>query len=532
MRKITMIVADDEPVIVNGLKLIIDWDSLGVEIIGEALDGQELLRLLREKEPDLIVSDICMPGLSGIDVLREIRNSDCPSKVIFISAYKEFAYAQDALKYGALNYLVKPVDTAALEQVVQDAVAAIRNESLEERNRGKLEYLERNVHARTMEELLDRLTDGDEGAIPELERIGLFQADRQLAICVAEWGRVSPEEGRWQERERKLIDFAVANIMGEIVRSIPGSTFFRKKEAFCCLLAVEDLDQAVQLANNARDSVKSYLKIDLAVGVGGLMPNARKAVASYRQALAALERAYFIGPGQILSYNSVQEQSGKHQSTEQQAKLLQAMITATPDLELFSTVSELLDALRLTSAGSKHAALAGFYSTLMLLRQELNSMGITLELLEDFAHSFLQKMSGIATLPEMESCFRELLEDITQQLKAKLGSREIMQIKQVKEYIESHYAENITLEKISGLLYMNSSYFSTFFKKHTGENYKQYLTEVRMRQARRLLLQSELMIYEVAEQVGYNNARLFSEIFRKHFGMIPQEYRQAKGRLE
>ncbi|QUL53418.1 response regulator [Paenibacillus tritici] len=531
MRKITMIVADDEPVIVNGLKLIIDWDSLGVEIIGEAMDGQELLRLLREKEPDLIVSDICMPGLSGIDVLREIRKSDSPSKVIFISAYKEFAYAQDALKYGALNYLVKPVDTAALEQVVQDAVAVIRNDSMEERNRGKLEYLERNVRVRTTEELLDRLTDGDEGAIPELERIGQFWADRQHAVCVAEWGRVSPEEGRWQERERKLIDFAVANIMGEIVRGIPGSAFFRKKDAFCCLLAVDELDQAVQLANNIRDSVKSYLKIDLAIGIGRLMPNGRDAVASYRQAQAALERAYFIGQGQVLSHNSLQEQSGEYQATAHQAKLLQAMLTASPDAELSSTVSELLDTLRLTSAGSKHAALTGFYSTLMLLRQELNGMGVTLELLEEYAHSFLQRMSGIATLPEMESCFHESLEEIQRQLKTKLGSREIIQIKQVKDYIESHYAENITLDKISGLLYMNSSYFSTFFKKHTGENYKQYLTDVRMKHARRLLLQSELMIYEVAEQVGYSNARLFSEIFRKHFGMIPHEYRQTKGKL-
>lgn len=527
-----MILADDEPVIVNGLKLIIDWDSLGVEIVGEALDGRELQRLLHDKQPDLIVSDICMPGLSGIDVLREVKASSLSSKIIFISAYKEFVYAQDAVKYGAIDYLVKPVDTEALEQVIQHAVAMIRNETIEENNRGKLEYLERNVRAKTIEEQMDRLTDGDEAAITELEQSGLVWTEGNLVVCVAEWGRVSPEEGRWQERERKLIDFAVANIMGEIVRDLPSSCFYRKKEAFCCLLAVDTIDEALQLVHNVRDSVKSYLKIDLSVGVGGLVREIKDAVTSYKQALAALERAYFSGPGQILSYPSVQEQSGEYGAAEIQGKLIRVMTTSVTDSERSVVVSELLESQQRSSAGNKHMAVSGFYSTLMLLRQELNDMGIVLELLEDAARTFIQTMSGFATLSEMENYFRDTLEDIQRQLKAKLGSRELQQIRQVKEYIESHYAETITLEKISGLIYMNSSYFSTFFKKHTGENYKQFLTEVRMKHARRLLLQSELMIYEVAEQVGYSNARLFSEIFRKHFGMLPQEYRQTKGQAE
>lgn len=531
MNKLKMILADDEPVILNGLKVIMDWEGLGVEIVGEAQDGQQLLQLIHEKQPDLIVSDICMPGLSGIDVLREMNAADKPGKVIFISAHKEFRFAQDALKYGALDYLVKPVDTAALEQVVQKAVAIIRDESLEEQNRGKLEHLERNVRAKTTEELLDRLTDGDRSVVAEIADIIEGRPDRGFAVCVAEWGRAALEQNRWQERERKLIDFAVTNIMSEIVRDMPGSFFFRKKEAFCCLLAIDELDQAVQTAHAIRDSVRDYLKIDLAVGIGGGVADIGEAVVSYKQAQEALERAYFIGPGQILAYPSVQEQPVRQQVTEVQDRLLQVMLAGWSDEELSAVMSELLNTVRQASAGSKHAVVSVLYSTLMRVRQELSSLGIAAETSEDSARMLLEKISGLETLPQVEACFSEALESIGHQLKAGMGGRELLQIKQVKDYIEKHYAENITLDKISGLIYMNSSYFSTFFKKHTGENYKQYLTEVRMKHARRLLLHSELMVYEVAEQVGYSNARLFSEMFRKHVGQTPQEFRLTKGKL-
>ncbi|MBW7453537.1 AraC family transcriptional regulator, partial [Paenibacillus sepulcri] len=103
--------------------------------------------------------------------------------------------------------------------------------------------------------------------------------------------------------------------------------------------------------------------------------------------------------------------------------------------------------------------------------------------------------------------------------------KEAAQLKQVREYIASHYAEEINLERMAALVYMNASYFSSFFKKHTGQNFKQYVTEIRMQHALRMLLQTDSMVYEVAERVGYNNARQFSDMFKKHYGKLPNEYR-------
>ena len=109
-RMIQAILADDEGIIVKGLKKLIDWERLGVEIVGEAGDGAEALELIQKKAPQLVVSDIAMPGLSGLEMLRQIGSQRMNTKVIFISGYQEFSYAQDAVRYGAVDYLLKPVE--------------------------------------------------------------------------------------------------------------------------------------------------------------------------------------------------------------------------------------------------------------------------------------------------------------------------------------------------------------------------------------------------------------------------------------
>lgn len=122
MKSIRVLLADDEPVILRGLKLI-SWEKLGLTIVGEASDGIELKQQIEDCDPDLIISDISMPGYTGIDIIREIHEAGRAVKVIFISAYQEFTYARQALQYGALDYLVKPVNKNQLEQVVSKAVS-------------------------------------------------------------------------------------------------------------------------------------------------------------------------------------------------------------------------------------------------------------------------------------------------------------------------------------------------------------------------------------------------------------------------
>lgn len=530
MNMIRMILADDEPVILRGLMMLINWEELGIEIAGMAYDGNELITLIDQCNPDLIVSDICMPGQSGIDVLKYVQASRRTPKVVFISAYKEFAYAQEALKYGALDYLVKPVNTNQLQQVIQKAVSLIRDETEEERKREKLQHLEQDSKDRSFEELLDRLTDGDEKVVYILEETLRLNCGKHATVCVGDYSRGVRGQVRWQKRERKLIDFAITNVMRESLKNIPNSLFFRKGDIFCYLILSEDLSLPIQVSKTVRDQVHSYLKLDMTIGVGGSVSSLEKTSVSFKQALEALDWAYFLSPGHVIPYDtSPVESTAQLHIEEMQSQLLDHLIGSD---DLYEPLSRLLLAVKQSAVGNKHTLVSGVYNMLISLRQELQALGVSLEPYDEDFRDLLKQISGFDTLQEVEAYVRKFITDMHPLVKNRLGNKEHVQIKRVKEYIDTNYATNITLDSIADLIYMNPSYFSTFFKKHTGQNYKQYLTEIRMKHARQMLLHSDLLIYEIAEKVGYNSARLFSDMFRKHYGQIPHEFRNSKGKAE
>lgn len=145
MKTIKLLLADDEPVILRGLKKLISWKELGITIVGEANDGKELRDLIRIHEPHLIISDISMPGGSGIDIISELNEQGFHAKVIFISAFQEFVYARQAIQLGALDYLVKPINKNQLEKVIAKAASILREESNGERNKEMLTYYEKRI---------------------------------------------------------------------------------------------------------------------------------------------------------------------------------------------------------------------------------------------------------------------------------------------------------------------------------------------------------------------------------------------------
>jgi two-component system response regulator YesN len=155
----------------------------------------------------------------------------------------------------------------------------------------------------------------------------------------------------------------------------------------------------------------------------------------------------------------------------------------------------------------------------------LAGFGVSLEQGEPEMQQHLNAMRSTRRYDELKDYVRNVAEQIFRRMESGSGGKEAQQLVTVKAYIENHYMENITLEGAASKIYMNPYYFSSFFKKHTQMNFKQYLTEIRMKEAVRLLLQTDLMVYEIAERVGYNNSRQFSDMFKKHFGKLPQEYK-------
>jgi two-component system response regulator YesN len=528
MRLIRVLLADDEPVILRGLKKLISWETLGLSIVGEANDGNELNQLIATCQPDLVISDISMPGCSGIDIIREIHQSKLPIKVIFISAYQEFSYAKQALQYGALDYVVKPVNKNQLEQVLSKAVSRILQESEGERNKEMLEIYEQKERKVTIEELLDRLTDGDKGTAVELNNMGIITVSSYVSICMLEIDEDTERSLRWEDRERKLVEFALHNIIKETVDDIRSGFIFRKGDRFGILLQHEFLIESTKLAVDLHSKINNYLKLKVSIGVGSAVEDISCAAKSFREALKALGTKYFVGVNRVITHEALRNKGEEQISTlaELQAELAMTL-TSQNESRISLLIQQILQSIRLFAGNSKNLAISSVCNTIMLLEQELLEFGITVDDTNHELYPMLEILNDYSTFDKVGEEFEQIVGRMYNQIASRLGNKEITQLSIIKKYIEENYSSNITLESIAARVFMNPYYFSSFFKKHTGENFKHYVTEVRMRHALQLLQQSDLMVYEIAERVGYNNARHFSDMFKKKYGKLPQEYKQS-----
>jgi two-component system response regulator YesN len=526
MRKIKVLLADDEPVILRGLRKLLHWHELGLEIVGEAYDGKELREMMDVTQPDLIISDISMPGYTGIDIIREIHETNRNIKVVFISAFRDFSYAQDALRYGAVEYLVKPVDKYQLEQAIQKVIRLIGDQSQRVREKEMAVRFELKKRNDSIEELLVRMTNGDKSASAQLKEMGLVSRSKYITVCFGELDGVMSDGNSRTEPSRNLLDFAISNVLVESIGQTDSGIYFRKGELHGMFLQHDRLEEAVSLSRDFHDKLNRYVKVSFTIGVGKAVESLEEADISAQFAINSLQSKYFSGWNRVIEEPQPQADSEVRSRINDLLKKLVASLINPAHEVTVEAVSELMNSFRMLALGGKHAAVSAVYGAISSIRQELKEFGIFAGIADD-DHALLAKLDRFQTFEQMAMHASEVIEEIRRETAAKIGNKEIMQLVQVKSYIEEHYAENITLESMAALVYMNPYYFSSFFKKHTGENFKQYLTEVRMKNGMRLLMQSDLMVYEIAERIGYNIPRQFSDTFKKRYGKLPLEYKQS-----
>ncbi|MBN2983104.1 response regulator [Cohnella algarum] len=525
---IRVVLADDEPLIVKGLRKLIPWETFGMEIAGHAFDGRELLRRIEEENPELVVSDICMPHLSGIDMIKELKNRGSSAKIIFISAYQEFAYARDAVAFGAVDYIVKPVVREQLEKAVAKAADLILAENEEVRLKDKLRLLESKTESERMREWLEQLADGLLSPETEAFRALLAKMEGPLyTIAVVEPDEAAGTSDRWPAQERKLIEFAVENVLNELVRDAGRGQVFRRGSRHVVVATHRRQDEAIALMDDIREKINLYLKLSVSIGVGLPVGDAGRLADSRNQAEQALKTSYFEGKNKVLVYREIASGGAAESELFAVQQDIVRRIGAGDWAQAKQTLERLLELIRAAAEGNPELAVSTAFSSVLFIVQELKKHGVSLDG-ESFDMQGLQsRLGGYPTFGALSQGVRERIETLIRRIETRPGNREKPLMARIKAYIEEHYAEELTLESVAAIAFMNPYYFSSFFKKHTNRNFKAYVTEIRMNRAAWLLAQTDLMVYEIAERVGYQNARHFSDTFKKTYGKLPNEYKQS-----
>ncbi|MCL6460118.1 MAG: AraC family transcriptional regulator, partial [Gorillibacterium sp.] len=249
---------------------------------------------------------------------------------------------------------------------------------------------------------------------------------------------------------------------------------------------------------------------------------------SYDQAEQALQMKYFLGLNQVILFEQTQQKRG----FESEIYTLQSQVirglSSNAWGEALTALEELLETIESATVGNVELAVSTCFSSTLFMIQEVKNSGVQLSESGFDIHDLQKRLSKYNTYCAMKQGIIEILEELHLRIDDKAGNKEKMLLAKIKQYMDDHYAEDITLESVAAIAFMNPYYFSSFFKKHMKQNFKQVVTEARMEQAMRLLTQTDMMIYEIAEKVGYNNARHFSDMFKKRYGKLPQEVKQSQ----
>lgn len=532
-----IMVIDDEPIVPKALRALIPWEEHGFEWLPPAENGEEGLELLLHNQPDLLLVDCQMPVMDGLQLLERIRSLQLPVKSIILSGHDEFVYAQQAIKLGASDYLLKPPDMDQLLKVVLQ----IKTE-LEEEKRLKNQIKDHLplIRYRFVSSLLEGATMNDDSFLEKAEFLHIPLQAGPVVAAVLEVEEDPDFPKAYSYEDQQLINFAVMNISEETLARWQRRFILHaspQPNRFAVVMNVtenekEPLRQDLnQLVDNLRDTL--HYNVTIGVSMPGMSLNTDgKSV--FTAAQTALEYKYYTGPNQVLFLEDLEWErtpaAGNRGGEETSAVPMESPLRLALKLGSPEQLQQWLHAFMTHLRESDYPVQVTKSVTLQHMVGAANvlmEMHPKLSLDELLPADRITLFFEAPTLEQLEGTVHRYIEGLLQHTLELRKSGKNAFVEKAKQFIAEHYHQSLTLESIAQHVYLSPVYLSFLFKQVEGVNLSDHLTEVRLEQAKRLLQQSSLKTYEVALRTGYQDEKYFSRLFKKKTSLTPTEFRNG-----
>ncbi|SDD71094.1 two-component system, response regulator YesN [Paenibacillus sp. UNCCL117] len=532
--KIKAMLVDDEINIVRNLEKIIPWAQMEVEVVGTASNGLKALELAAEKQPDLILSDIRMPMMDGIELLKQLRAAGYEGEFIMLTGFQEFDYARSAIKFGACDYLLKPIDYEELENVIGRLAAQIRERKqhqLKETTKWR-EISELAYEKVLLDLLMDYTSFPLHRLLDEEDRSWLDQYYAMLLVDLDDYSEIAKQD----ERERKLVHFAVRNVLQEALRSEVAeyAVLLTREGEWCVLIPLPSMKKGVgaggvpadllgQWSQLVQDAVRQYVKLSVSVGVYPAIIPVELLAEAYRKTQRGLQLG--LENKQVIWIEPNAASEGSDNSYWNIADGLVSGLTQGDANKIEAGLEELNRTLKeLAGQGSMRVEQMLHFLNLHLLR-EMRAIGLLDSAQEKRVWTKLEKSFGVKCLVE---CVHLLVQECLQTSAGRRKTPELL-MASARDYIHKHLSQDLGLDELAQHLGISCSYFSLLFKQQHQETFLEYLTRERMELAKQMLLSSDKSVTQIGKLVGYAERRYFTKVFHKYEGMTPSEFREQAG---
>lgn len=527
-----IILVDDEILIREAISKNMNWDSIGCELAGSFQNGQEALEFIKTHPVDIVLTDICMPYMDGLELSRNISEEYPSVQVVILSGYDNFDYAKKAMKYKVEDYLLKPVTAMELKEVLQKLITRLEKEKKDEEAvlRMRETYHKNRLFLRG-KTMMNFILGENRSENMEKELIQYDIHFESAAYSMALLELELDEEG---SQESSLMSFVVYNITEEILAEFQiGQAFVKENNQVVVLIATNQprtiKDKLEQIFMRIQEQVYQIIGLILNVGVGSFVPEPSLLQKSYQEAMEALLYKYILGRGTVIQYEVLSFEKEEPDLEEIEKRLYEELKANHMD-----QVKKQLDAIR----EELKEALVNRERAFFCLKVIINGIKGILELTELKNSQVYQKaqyfIDAVSTAPDLneavaavENYANEAGMEIENQKDGRAKQRAMLAL----NYIEKNYMDSsLNLQSICDYLAMSTSRFSAMFKEFTGTTFMEALIKVRMERAKELIANTDLKNYEIAEKVGFSDPHYFGISFKKAVGMTPKEYaRERRG---
>lgn len=534
-----VLIIDDEPIIRKGLRNIINWKSFGCEVVGEAENGFEGGELIHKLLPDIIITDIKMPEVDGLSMLREIKSVVPECKIIILTGYRDYDYVHEALKLGAFDFLLKPSKIEELTAVISKAVKELKFQCERAVELQKLQVLfEQNIpvlREKFLYDVIYEINSSEEDIQGKLELFGITPDNYYMLIIQND--AEDTENRKISQYDRHLYQFGIINTFKEVFSEnfkVISITLNNMGIAFL-VMPLDKKEDIIELVDKRcsylQDIIRNCFGFTVTIAVSSEGEVLTQLPLKFRECREALEHKFYLGNNSIIFHSDVNT-FFKYDDHSLLERLQKALIEGVKSGNLPSVTEKLNDIfsyVKGTDPTGKEYIKDFFWNTI----SSINSIRMSLPSGDNERNIEYRELSGLYGLIEKCSNADELnliLDEAARSVTAKVNSYNNKSIKLILrkavEYMQLHYSEQVTLNEVAEYAYVSTYYISRMFKRETGKNFVDCLNEIRMDKAKEMLKDVRFKTYEVAEKVGIPDSHYFSRLFKKYVGVTPTEFRE------
>lgn len=537
----SVVIIEDDDVIRSSLLEEVDWSQLGCCVVASAGNGIDGIEVIEKHEPDLVVSDILMPIMDGLSMLREVHNRNLHFHTILLTGHEEFEAARQAIELHVDRYLTKPLDLQAFHEAVSGIVSRMHAlQVTEEQVQNSLPILRQTL---VMNVLFGRwVSEAD--LIEQIAFAGAALASPYYAVCI---GRVSQmgdgTENRFQDNttSRHIIKTSVAGLcrarLGEFP-SVEVCDYRSDDESFSCIVGVSGPgngrphEKLVKTCEEIIALVSQDFHCDLTIGIGGIHEGLRGISISFQEARKASDCAHIVGTGRVILLDDVS--AGE----------------PIPLVDRDVLIARLIEALRLTDRMRIAQCMESLQESMTraagtpMLRIRMDASAVAFAImnevdswlmhpwwagdaheLEQYMDRFYTSLQRAVDVRSIVSLLKDLALHMMGIIESNRQSHHSLSAQKILKYIDDHFTDvNLSLASTAEKLSMSQSYLCMLLKKERNTTFQTYVTGMRMARAQELLRNNTYKVYEIAEKVGYSNAQYFSYVFKKTLGMTPLQF--------